>query len=151
QRVIVTGAAGVVGALIAQLALAAEAEVIGVVSRRERLADLPTGVKGLSADDERAVGALADERSADLLHDTVGGIELTRRIGWVRSGGEAVLLEYTAGKQLLLDLPSWFFLNVRLSPVSMLVRGARAREIAHERLPDFVSGRLDLPVERLEL
>src|SRR5699024_219640 len=95
QRVIVTGAAGVVGALIAQLALAAEAEVIGVVSRRERLADLPTGVKGLSADDERAVAALDDERSADLLIDTVGGIELTRRIGWVRSGGEAVLLGYT--------------------------------------------------------
>jgi NADPH:quinone reductase-like Zn-dependent oxidoreductase len=105
ETVVVTGVAGAVGSVTAQLAMAAGAQVVGVVSREARLSDLPEGVSGVVLSDAAAVGELARTRPVDLLVDTVGGAGLAQRLNWVRSGGRAVCLGYTAGT----DVPPLIF------------------------------------------
>jgi NADPH:quinone reductase len=151
QRVAITGANGAVGAMAVQLAARAEADVVAVVSRRERLATLPAGVRGVSLDDPGALADLDRERPFDLLVDTIGGDGLGRRIGWVAAGGSAVCLGYTAGTGVALDLPGWFFADVTLRPVNLMRHEARAETVALALLPEIADGSLRVAVEEFPL
>jgi NADPH2:quinone reductase len=151
QAVAVTGATGAVGAMAVQLAMRTGADVVGVVSRTERLAALPDGVRGVALDDQAQLADLERRRPFDLLVDTVGGEALGRRIGWVSAGGTAVCLGYTAGTSLAIDLPGWFFADVTLRPVNLMRHEARAEAVALELLPEIADGRLRVAVEEFPL
>src|SRR3569833_572083 len=129
ETIMVSGASGAVGSVVVQLALAHGAEVIALVSRASRLSLVPAGATAVDLGDERAVAALARERPAHLLVDTVGGHGLSTLLPGVTAGGRAVGLGHTAGRATTLDLPSWFYSDVTLSPVNMLSRGSRAETI----------------------
>ncbi|MBO0850677.1 MAG: alcohol dehydrogenase catalytic domain-containing protein, partial [Pseudonocardia sp.] len=87
EQVIVAGAAGAVGSMVAQLALAAGATVTGVVSWPEQLARVPKGAEPVDGSAPDAVAELTRRRSASLLVDTLGGADLVDRSRWVRQGG----------------------------------------------------------------
>lgn len=148
EDVVVVGAAGAVGSMVAQLAVAAGASVLGVVGRAERVADVPAGVEPilLSETDD-----LAKARSAALLVDTIGGSGLIERTRWVRPGGRAVVIGYTAGTETRVDLPSWLLDDVALLPVNMIRQERRAREVATDLVARLAAGELTLPVEQFEL
>ncbi|MGW3949510.1 quinone oxidoreductase family protein [Streptomyces sp. NPDC004752] len=148
EEVIVVGAAGAVGSMVAQQALAAGARVTGVVGRADQLADVPEGARAVvpaHAED------LAQARSASLLVDTLGGEGLIGRSRWVRQGGRAVVIGYVAGPRVELDLPSWLLDDVALLPVNMIRQERRAREISGELVRRLSCGDLTLPVETFGL
>ncbi|MER6530571.1 zinc-binding dehydrogenase [Streptomyces sp. NPDC001508] len=148
EEVIVVGAAGAVGAMVVQQALAAGARVTGVVGRADQLADVPEGARAVvSADAED----LAQTRSASLLVDTLGGEGLIGRSRWVRQGGRAVVIGYVAGPRVELDLPSWLLDDVALFPVNMIRQERRAREVSGELVRRLSCGDLTLPVETFGL
>ncbi len=145
ERVAVTGASGAVGSLAVQLARRAGAgSVVALVSRPEKAALVPSGAEVL-------VGDLPDE-PADLLIDTCGGPRLaTLLTRAVRPGGRAVLVGYTAGTQLSLDLPALLAADVALLPVSLIRRGPRLAGMAAELLDLLARGELSLRVTTFPL
>ncbi|GGV63158.1 quinone oxidoreductase [Streptomyces longisporoflavus] len=148
EDVIVVGAAGAVGAMVAQQALTAGARVTGVVGRMDQLADVPKGVEAVTLDDAEG---LARERSASLLVDTLGGTRLVGRSRWVRRGGRAVVIGYVAGPRVELDLPSWLLDEVALLPVNMIRQERRAREVSGDLARRLSEGDLTLAVEEFGL
>ncbi|GAA2540233.1 hypothetical protein GCM10010423_42760 [Streptomyces levis] len=148
ENVVVVGAAGAVGAMVVQQALAAGATVTGVVGREDQLADVPKGVEALTLDD---AGGLARDRSASLLVDTLGGSGLVGRSRWVRRGGRAVVIGYVAGPRVELDLPSWLLDEVALLPVNMIRQERRAREVSGDLVRRLSEGELTLAVEEFGL
>ncbi len=86
-----------------------------------------------------------------MLIDTVGGSELFRRSRWVRPGGRAAAIGYTAGEKVELDLPTWLLDDVALLPVNMMHHGKRSRAIAGDLATDLAAGRLRIPVEQFDL
>jgi NADPH:quinone reductase len=151
EEVVVVGAAGAVGSMVVQQALAAGAHVTGVVGRPERAADVPEGASVLVSSDEDAAARLAADRPASLLVDTIGGQGLAARARWIRAGGRAVVIGYTAGTRAELDLPSWLLDDVSLLPVNMIRREHRARQLATELAGLLADGALRLAVERFPL
>lgn len=151
EKVIVVGAAGAVGAQLVQQALAAGAEVIGVVGTTERFAHVPDGAQTFALDDAEMVRELGKERSATLLVDTIGGAGLAERCAWVRPGGRAVVIGYVAGTSTTLDLPSWLLEDVALLPVNMIRNERRAREVAPQLIEKLVTGELTVEVESFPL
>jgi NADPH:quinone reductase len=151
EEVVVVGAAGAVGSMVVQQALAAGARVTGVVGRAERAADVPEGASVVVSSDEDAASRLAADRSAALLVDTIGGPGLAARTRWIRPGGRAVVIGYTAGTRTELDLPSWLLDDVSLLPVNMIRRERRAREIASELVELLADGALRPAVEQFPL
>lgn len=151
EEVVVVGAAGAVGSMVVQQAIAAGALVTGVVGRVERAADVPEGASVLVTSDQDAVSRLAADRSASLLVDTIGGPGLAERTRWIRPGGRAVVIGYTTGTRTELDLPSWLLDDVSLLPVNMIRRERRAREIAGELVELLADGALRPAVERFPL
>jgi NADPH2:quinone reductase len=147
EKVAVVGATGAVGAMALQLARNHGAEVVGVVGRAGQLANLPAGVAGVALDDEAGVAAAVEGRPFDLLVDTVGGEDLIGRTRWVRQGGRAVCIGYTAGVASSVHLPSWLLDDVALLPVNMIRRERRAREVAPELARMIAEGTLSVPVE----
>ena len=147
EIVLVAGAAGAVGSMVAQLALRDGARVLGLVLDQEQAERLPAGVEALLADDTDRLDQLAKERPASLLVDTLGGEELYDRLGWVRAGGRAVSIGYVAGEAATLDLPNWLLLDVALLPVNMIRRNREARAFAEELAPLLVTGELVVDVE----
>lgn len=148
EDVVVVGAAGAVGAMVTQQALAAGARVTGVVGRQDQLADVPKGVEAVTLDDAEG---LARDRSASLLVDTLGGAGLVGRSRWVRQGGRAVVIGYVAGPRVELDLPSWLLDEVALLPVNMIRQERRAREVSDDLVRRLSEGELTLAVERFGL
>lgn len=146
EQVIVVGAAGAVGSMVAQQALAAGATVTGVVGRAEQLTDVPKGIDAV--DITTSADALAEARSASLLIDTLGGDGLIGRTRWVRPGGRAVVIGYVAGPRAEIDLPSWLLDDVALLPVNMIRQERRAREVAGELVERLSAGELQVAVER---
>ena len=146
--VIVVGAAGAVGSMVVQQALAAGARVTGVVRDG---AGVPEGATVISAEDADAVARLAAERPASLLVDTIGGRALAERTRWIRPGGRAVAIGYTAGSRTELDLPTWLLDDVALLPVNMIRREKRAREVAAGLVELLADGALSVAVERFAL
>ena len=55
---------------------------------------------------------------------------------------------YTAGKQLLLDLPNWFLSSIALLPVSMLFHETRAKQVIDALTTLVIDGAIKVPVER---
>ncbi|TFZ04555.1 quinone oxidoreductase family protein [Ramlibacter rhizophilus] len=140
QEVLVTGASGAVGSLACQLARLAGARVRAVMGPRSTR---PEGVECVGLDELQP--------QASLLIDTVGGEVLPAALKGVAPGGRAVLVGYTAGTQLTLDLPRLMLADVALLPLNMV----RREEIARQRAPDLLarlaSGALRLTVETLPL
>ncbi|MFG1682610.1 zinc-binding alcohol dehydrogenase family protein [Nonomuraea sp. NPDC049269] len=151
EEVIVTGAAGAVGAMVAQQARLAGATVTGVVGRADQLGQVPEGIRGMVADDAEAVAELAAARPASLLVDTLGGNALVERSRWVRPGGRAVVIGYVLGTSVTVDLPSWLLDDVALLPVNMVRQERRAREVAPALIDRLATGELTLEVERFDL
>lgn len=146
EVVVVAGAAGAVGSMVAQLALRTGSTVLGVVDPSQ-VDLLPAGVEPvLIGDDERAADLLK-ERPATLLVDTLGGQAVAERSRWVRPGGRAVVVGYVAGKELGLDVPSWLLDDVALLPVNMIRREAAAREYAPLLAELLAKGELTLQVQ----
>ncbi|RST50621.1 zinc-binding alcohol dehydrogenase family protein [Variovorax sp. MHTC-1] len=122
ERVRVTGASGAVGSMVVQLARDAGAEVI------------------------TEAGA-----PATLLVDTVGGPVLEAALPCVAPGGRAVLIGYTAGNTLALDIAHFLQRDVALLPLNMFRREAAGRAAAPELLARLGDGRLKLEVKRFRL
>jgi NADPH2:quinone reductase len=148
QRVVVTGAAGAVGSLTAQMCQRAGAHVVGVVSRAASV--------DAAAGDEVVVGRGEDvvrqlDEAPDVLIDTVGGQGAVELLMAVRPGGTAVMVGYTAGREMTLHLPSWLLQDVAIVPVNMV----RAERWARERFADiaarFAAGELTIRTERIGL
>ena len=90
------------------------------------------------------------DEQVDLLIDTVGGPDLPQRLQAVRPGGRAVLVGYTAGDRLELELPALMHMDVSLVPLNM--RRHRVRALVTQRLiEDFAAGRLTMRVDMVDL
>jgi NADPH2:quinone reductase len=150
EEVIVVGAAGAVGSMVAQQARLAGAKVTGVVGRAEQLAELPDGVSGVCLDSTEDVGRLTADRPATLLVDTLGGDGLVARTRWVRPGGRAAVIGYVTGTEVRVDLPSWLLDDVALLPVNMIRQERRAREVAGDLVKRLSAGELQVGVQRYE-
>ncbi|MBT2324414.1 zinc-binding dehydrogenase [Variovorax paradoxus] len=122
ERVRVTGATGAVGSMAVQLARDAGAEVITEAGE-----------------------------PVTLLVDTVGGPVLEAALPSVAPGGRAVLVGYTAGNTLSLDIAHFLQRDVALLPLNMFRREAAGRAAAPELLARLGDGRLKLPVKTFRL
>ena len=129
ERVLVTGASGAVGSLAVQLA-------------RE------FGCSVEAFDPQAEAPATA---SADLLIDTVGGAVLSAALPAVRPGGRAVLIGYTAGQALQLDIAHFLQRDVALLPLNMFRREAAGRAAVPGLLARLADGRLHLEVRSFAL
>ena len=125
EQVLVTGASGAVGSLVMQLARDAGCTVTAV----------------------NPDAAPPPAAGADLLIDTVGGDVLAKVLPSVRPGGRAVLVGYTAGPTLQLDIAHFLQRDVALLPLNMFRREAAGRAAAPELLARLADGRLHLDVQ----
>ena len=128
ERVRVSGASGAVGGIAVQLARAAGARV--------------------AIDGDAADGAAP---GFDLLIDCVGGPALPGLLAGLVPGGRAVLIGYTAGRRVELDLAELMQRDLRLLPLNMLRREAEARAAAPELLARLADGRLQLALRSFAL
>ena len=94
------GAAGAVGSMVAQLALLGGATVTALVADESQVERVAAGATVVVSGDDEAVAALATDRPATLLVDTLGGADLPARSRWVRPGGRAVSIGYVAGNDV---------------------------------------------------
>ena len=143
ETVLVTGATGAVGSIASQLALEAGARVQTLADEAQR-GRLPAGVEAIALED----GA---QPSAHLLIDTVGGAVLPAALRTVVPGGRAVLVGYTGGTSVTLDLPELMQRDVSLLPLNMLRREAAGRAVVDELLSRLADGRLRLEVTEFAL
>jgi NADPH2:quinone reductase len=144
ERVLVSGATGAVGQVAAQLGLEAGAQIVAAV-RDAAQARLPAGATPLVLD-----GA-APAIEADLLVDCGGGAVLASLLPCVVPGGRAVLVGYTAGNEVTLDLAQFLQRDVALLPLNMLRREAAGRAAAPGLLERIADGRLRLEVTEFAL
>ena len=128
ERVLVSGASGAVGGVGVQLARAAGARV-GIVGE----------------DEGETAGPF------DLLIDAVGGPRLPALLARLVPGGRAVLVGYTAGRKVELDVAELMQRDLRLLPLNMLRREAEARAAAPELLTRLGDGRLELALRTFPL
>jgi NADPH2:quinone reductase len=149
ESVLVTGATGAVGSLAVQLALDAGAEVTAVAGHAAQAAWMPAGAKVVVLGDNPP--SALEAISTDLLIDTVGGPVLAAALLRVRPGGRAVLVGYTAGNVLTLDIAHFLQRDVALLPLNMFRREAAGRAAAPELLARLAEGRLRLEVQPFPL
>jgi NADPH:quinone reductase len=146
ERVLISGATGSVGSIALQLARAAGAQV--AVALDPGTADDDELLAGV----ERVQGDPGDASTAfDLLVDAVGGPPLADLLARVVPGGRAVLVGYTAGQRVTLDLAELMQRDVRLLPLNMLRRAAEARTAVPELLARLGDGRLRLALRPFAL
>ncbi|MFD3588085.1 zinc-binding alcohol dehydrogenase family protein [Streptomyces sp. NPDC058683] len=145
ERVLVTGAAGAVGALTVQVAARAGAEVVGVVGRPAKLGHVPAPAKPVLAAELSAESAGGQ---FDVLIDTVGGPVLRDALPLVRPRGRAALVGYTAGREFTVDLADFLLADVSVLPVNLMSRGKEVAADAEGLLADLRSGALTLEIER---
>jgi NADPH2:quinone reductase len=147
EHVVVAGAAGAVGSMVAQLALRSGATVTALVAGESQVERVADGATVVVAGDDQAVVALAADRPATLLVDTLGGADLPARARWVRPGGRAVSIGYVAGDDVRLGLSNWLLDDVALLPVNMIRREREARALLPELAVMLVAGDLTLDLE----
>lgn len=128
ERVLVRGASGAVGSLAMQLARDAGAEAIA-----------------FQADDPSL------DSKADVLIDTVGGPVLPAALERIEPGGRAVLVGYTAGNEISIDIARFLQRDVSLLPLNMFRRDAAGRAAAPELLARLADGRLHLRITEFAL
>lgn len=151
EHVVVAGAAGAVGSMVSQLALRSGATVTALVADQSQVERVADGATVVVADDHDAAAALASDRPATLLVDTLGGADLPARSRWVRPGGRAVSVGYVAGDDVHLGLSNWLLDDVALLPVNMIRREREARALLPELAAMLVSGDLTLDHELFAL
>jgi NADPH:quinone reductase len=153
EHVAVTGAAGAVGGIAVQLARRAGAgSVFGIVSRAAKADAVPAAATVLVGRGPGVAEQLRDRTAGiDLLVDTVGGPALAEILPAMSPGGRAVLVGYTAGRAVTLDLPTLMDLDVTLLPLNLFRHPARTREGAAQVLGLLRQGELDLPLTRFSL
>jgi NADPH2:quinone reductase len=147
EHVVVAGAAGAVGSMVTQLALLSGAKVTALVADESQVERVAAGATVVVSGDDGAVAALAADRPATLLVDTLGGSDLPARARWVRPGGRAVSIGYVAGDDVRLGLSNWLLDDVALLPVNMIRREREARALLPELAAMLVSGDLTLDHE----
>ena len=147
EVVLVTEAAGGVGSVAVQLAMRAGARVIGLVSSDERIALVPTGAEVVSMEDAARAAELTATPIVTLVVDTVGGSGLAERLAWVRPGGRAAVVGYTAGTSATLDLPNWLLGDVSVLPVNLLRRAGEGDAVVAELTRLLVDGELTVTLE----
>ncbi|MGZ5277520.1 MAG: quinone oxidoreductase family protein [Caldimonas sp.] len=149
ERVLISGASGAVGGVAVQLARAAGARVAVAVD------DGGSGATGFGSDVERVRvdGGGGNDAAPpfDLLVDAVGGPPLATLLARLVPGGRAVLVGYTAGRRVELDLAELMQRDVRLLPLNMLRREAEARAAAPALLARLADGRLHLSLRLFAL
>ena len=133
ERVLISGTTGAVGSIALQLARQAGADVADAAD-----------AKATANAEAEPMGDPAP--TFDLLIDTIGGPELAARLARLVPGGRAVLVGYTAGRRVELDLAELMQRDLRLLPLNMLRREAEARAAAPELLARLADGRLQLVV-----
>lgn len=145
ERVLVTGAAGAVGAMAVQVAARAGAEVVGVVGRPAKLAHVPAPAKPVLASElsPESVGG-----PVDVVIDTVGGPVLRDALPLVRPRGRVALVGYTAGREFTVDLADFLLADVSLLPVNLMTRGKEVAADAKVLLAELRTGALTLEIER---
>jgi len=148
ERVLVTGATGAVGSVTVQLALAMGLRVHAVVRDAAQAERLPVEADAVLAE-HMATSDTGLE--VDALIDTVGGALLPAALRSVVPGGRAVLVGYTAGQAISLDLPELLQRDVALLPLNMLRREAAGRAEVPQLLERLGDGRLCLEVARFPL
>lgn len=146
ERLLVTGATGAVGSLTVQLALELGAKVTAVT---RGAAVLPAGVDRIDVEGESPAGF--DGLAVDVLIDTVGGPMLAAALPSVTAGGRAVLVGYTAGNEITLNLSHFLQRDVSLLPLNMFRREQAGRARAPELLARLGDGRLRLEVQEFAL
>jgi NADPH2:quinone reductase len=131
-----------------EFALEAGARVHAVVADAAQAAGLPAGASAvvLAAGSAPPAGL-----EADLLVDPVGGPLLAALLPAVVPGGRAVLIGYTGGTGLTLDLAQFMQRDVALLPLNMLRRDAAGRAVVPELLARLADGRLKLEVTEFAL
>ena len=149
ERVLVSGASGAVGGVTVQLALEAGAQVFAVLADAAQAASLPPGAEAVIVG--RAAPAPPASLEVDVLIDAVGGALLQALLPCVVPGGRAVLVGYTGGSALALDLAQFVQRDVALLPLNMLRRDAAGRAVAPELLARLADGRLHLEVSEFPL
>ena len=147
EHVVVAGAAGAVGSMVTQLALLSGAKVTALVADESQVERVASGASVIVSGDDAAVVALATDRPATLLVDTLGGSDLPARSRWVRPGGRAVSIGYVAGDDVRLGLSNWLLDDVALLPVNMIRREREARALLPELAAMLVAGDLTLDHE----
>ena len=150
EHVLISGASGAVGSIAMQLARDAGARVaIAVDAAGAEDTGLGDGeVERVRIDD---IGAADTPAAFDLLVDAVGGPSLVKLLTRLVPGGRAVLVGYTAGRRVELDLAELMQRDVRLLPLNMLRREAEARAAAPELLARLADGRLRLSLRTFAL
>ena len=148
ERLLVTGASGAVGSITVQLALAMGESVHAVVRDAAQARQLPAGAVAVFADH---LGDSGFASAFDVLIDTVGGPVLAAALPCIAPGGKAVLVGYTAGQAVSLDLPTLLQRDVALLPLNMMRREAAGRAAVPELLQRLGDGRLRLDVTTFAL
>lgn len=150
QRLGVTGATGAVGSLVLALARQHGAQQVRGFTRSVKPEQLSDGPGPdlleplLEGQDEQRRGSL------DILVDTIGGEGLAERVHWVRPGGSVVLVGYTAGEKVTVDLPALMAADVRLLPVNMMRRSVSLPGRFDELLASAASGAISVPAEQID-
>ena len=127
EHVMVSGATGAVGSITVQLAREMGARVTAITHD------------------------ITEDLQADVLIDTVGGNVLAAALPHVVAGGRAVLVGYTAGNELTLDLAHFLQRDVSLLPLNMFRREAYGRAAVPALLERLADGRLSLGVREFAL
>jgi NADPH2:quinone reductase len=155
ERVAVRGAAGSVGQVTVQLALAAgAAEVIGIVSSQDRAEAVPAGARVVVAGSPGELRDRLHGADLDLLVDTVTGLGLSACLGAMRGGARIVLVGYAGGVRVELDVTELLVRDVSLLPLNGIGREPETVPHSGEWLDAIVRGDLRLTtsifqVERL--
>jgi NADPH:quinone reductase len=146
ERVAVRGAAGSVGQVAIQMALAAQAsEVIGIVSSQERISAVPAGARTVVAGSPAALRDRLRGAEIDLLVDTVGGPGLSACLAGMRPRGRIVLVGYVGGTRVELDAIELLVSDVSLLPLNGIGREPDTVPRSGEWLDAIVRGDLRVP------
>src|SRR6185369_15691619 len=109
---------------------------------------LPAGAASMVADH---LGEANVAGAFDVLIDTVGGPVLAAALPCIAPGGKAVLVGYTAGQAVSLDLPTFLQRDVALLPLNMMRREQAGRSAVPELLQRLGDGRLRLDITTFPL